>query len=59
MNRMKYRVKLKDINKSSDGPISGSLQLGNAWQKNKKQRQKKTESERDGQEINKAKVKMT
>ena len=37
------RVKLKAFNKSSDGPISGSLQLRNAWQKNKKQRQKKTE----------------
>ena len=57
MNRMKYRVKLKALNKSSDGPINGSLQLINAWQKNKKQWQKKTE--RNGQEIKKPKVKMT
>ena len=36
---MKY--KLKALNKSSDEPISGSLLLRNAWQKNKTQRQNK------------------
>ena len=51
MNRIKYRIKLKALRKSSDGPISGSLQLRNAWRKNKKQRQKKPE--KDGQEIKK------